>query len=674
MNDLDLYFHGLDKEYYDILENLKGPIAVFGAGGFIGLNLVKSISLYRDDFIAVTHRPNISWRLISADIPNQNIGFCNLLSVNSIKNFVDKYKPKTIFNLAAYGAYSKQKDESRIYHTNFNAIVNLLKILTEYGFDALVNTGSSSEYGINCAAPEENDELIPNSDYAVAKVSAHYLLKYYGQVLGAPVIHLRLYSVFGPWEDPFRLIPQVIEKGIKKEFPNFVNPDISRDFIYCQDVVNAIIKSSKKEIINNYKGITFNIGSNSKMTIKELAYISKEIFSIESDPVFETMANRKWDLSDWYSNSKDAKNKLEWECKTTFTEGFEKIVEWHKEIDYKNRILNYYSTYEDVPILSVIVVCYNDEDTITNMYHSIIHVFSEISANYEIIFIDDHSTDNTLNILKEISRNDGNVIIVEHTKSFGFQPSLLDGMELMKGDACILTDGAHYDPPELIKEFFKTWQDGYEIVFGITKKEKESFIYTLVNQFFNFLFHFFSFINIHFNARHYSLISKVCIDKILSLPEKDKFIIGLRSWIGFKQKGIYYERKKRAFNKKRYKFYNYMRNKRNAFFAYSYFPLEAMGFVGLILTILAVILIIFHIFHRLANPDMPHGITTILIMIFFFGGIQISFLSFLGEYINNIFKESKSRPEYIRRSITHLNTVYADDKEINDYIKERKII
>ena len=189
----------------DCIASLEGPIFIFGAGGFIGINLFNTLFAKRKDVYAITQDPRNNWRLLVNYVPKENVISCDINDLTLLKDLFKDYQPKTIFNLAAYGAYSKQKEYKKIYATNFNSVVNIIEFLKEYGFSAYVHAGSSSEYGLNCTAPHEDEPLVPNSHYAVSKVAAYYSCKYYGQIEQLPVAYLRLYSAYGAWEEPDRL-------------------------------------------------------------------------------------------------------------------------------------------------------------------------------------------------------------------------------------------------------------------------------------------------------------------------------------------------------------------------------------------------------------------------------------------------------------------------------------
>jgi len=212
MNRTELKDNWNEQEKLEALQ-LKGPIFIIGASGFIGANMFYSLSALREDVYACSRNPQNSWRLSHVN-PSKLINL-DITEFEKLQEILTEYRPATVFNFSAHGAYSRQTDAHKIHATNYIGTLNLLKTLSEIGCSAYVHAGTSSEYGINCSAPKENEELIPNSDYAVSKASASYLIKYYGKILNFPAVNLRLYSIYGPWEERDRLIPTLINNGRK---------------------------------------------------------------------------------------------------------------------------------------------------------------------------------------------------------------------------------------------------------------------------------------------------------------------------------------------------------------------------------------------------------------------------------------------------------------------------
>lgn len=318
---------------------LEGPIFVVGAGGFIGINLFNRIFAHRRDVYAVTKDAQQNWRMNVNRVPRKNIVSCDINEVTLLKHVIDEYRPRTILNLAAYGAYSKQREYGKIHLTNFNSTINFIEALKETGFSAYVHAGSSSEYGTNASAPTEDSPLHPNSHYAVSKVACFHAIRYYGVVEGLPVAHLRLYSAYGPWEEPDRLVPVLVSKARGKAYPRFVQREVSRDFVHVSDVCNAFLLAAGN--ISRVRGDVFNIGSGIKTTIGELAELVAREFGIQEDPVFSGLPNRDWDILDWYSDSSKARDVLGWKAEIELGHGLVQVGEWQREVDYDNAYWNF---------------------------------------------------------------------------------------------------------------------------------------------------------------------------------------------------------------------------------------------------------------------------------------------------------------------------------------------
>jgi dolichol-phosphate mannosyltransferase len=625
---------------------LEGPIVIFGAGGFIGANLLRCILAHRSDVYAVTSKPFIPWRL--DDIHPKNILHCNIIKKDQVENLFKEHRFKTIFDLAAYGAYSKQDNVDLIYETNFFGLLNLLEIASQFNIKAFIHAGSSSEYGLNSAAPKEDDVLKPNSHYAVTKASAANMIKFYGTIKEIPVANLRYYSIFGPYEEPDRLIPQLIDKGMKHGYPPLVQPDISRDFVYVDDAVYATLLAANK--IHKIEGQSLNIASNSKTTIRDIANDIKEIFHLSAGPQWGDMPNRKWDLKEWYGNAALAKNLLGWENITPLKDGLIKTYEWQKNYSmplYEKKLVQDKIRYK----LSAVIACYRDAQAIPFMHERLTNTFQKMAVDYEIIFVNDCSPDNTKEVLEKIVNQDDHVIAIEHSRNFGSQSAFLSGMEISTGDGVILLDGDLQDPPELIEQFYNEWQKGFDVVYGRrVAREGNQTLVSFYRMFYR-LFRSVSYVPMPLDAGDFSLMDRKVVNELIKLPETDQFLRGLRAWLGFKQTGVDYTRPERMFGVTTNNWRKNVAWARKAIFSFSFVPLELLTYLGWTLTILSFIAIILQIILYFALPGNPHGVTTIIVLVLFFGGLQMLAISVLGEYQAKILEETKRRPKFIRKNI-----------------------
>jgi len=312
-------------EWKEKIDSLRGPILVLGASGFIGANLLHKIAEVRDDVTGTTtHLP--AWRL--QGLPQRTVRQVDVLVDSELDNLLDTIDPRTVFDCIGYGGYPFETDAKRIYDTNFTFLTRLLPRLSRRGIGAYVHAGTSSEYGTNSAGPGETEFTAPNSDYAVSKIAAAHLIYHFGQRCQLRCANLRLYSVFGPLEDSSRLMPQVVAKGVAGMLPEFVHPEISRDFLYVDDAVAAFLHAALY-LEDAHWGESFNIGTGQETTIAAVAEIARELFQIEAQPSY-AMPARDWDLSYWFANIDHARLLLRWEPKVTFREGLESVLAWYR--------------------------------------------------------------------------------------------------------------------------------------------------------------------------------------------------------------------------------------------------------------------------------------------------------------------------------------------------------
>lgn len=645
---------------------LEGPIFIFGASGFIGANLLDTILKYRSDCYAITHNPRSAWRLKLLEIPNGNILHCDINYKKSVESIFNAHRPRTIFNLSAYGAYSKQKNTQLIYETNVIGTVNILEHCKN--IKAYIHAGSSSEYGLNSANPSEDSNLIPNSHYSVSKISTSYLLDFFAKYHKVPCLNLRLYSIYGPWEEPDRLMPKIVECGLNKTYPPLVNPNTTRDFVYIDDCVEAFLDAANNVNFEN-AGHSINIGSGEKTSLQQLIDSSQKLFSISENPKWGSMENRSWDTAEWYGNYVKASTFINWKPKTSLMDGLKKFAEWQKQTNYPNTIVPAFNSPKKLVKISPIIACYKDAQAIPYMYQRLVDTFNKLGCNYEIIFVNDNSPDDTAKVLEEICAKDLNVIAIKHSRNFGSQAAFVSGMEIASGDAVVLMDGDLQDPPELIPQFFEQWQKGYEVVYGRRIKREASWFMNVAYKTFYKVFSNMSSITIPKDAGDFSLIDQKVVEQIVNLPEKEQFLRGLRAWVGFKQTGVDYERPERMFGVSTNNLRKNIWWAKKGIFSFSYLPLEIMSYAGLFLTIISFLAIVFQVVAKFMYPDLPHGIPTIIVLVLFFGGVQLLAISIIGEYLSKVLDEAKARPKFIRDNVIIKGRKIETSRELDDLLK-----
>jgi len=648
------------------IQGLKGPILIIGASGFVGSNIMRAILTERDDVFG-TSFSGTSWRL--DEIPTSSIIHTNILFEESIQDTLKKVHPKTIFDCSSFGAYSFESDFKLIHMTNYTSLINMLEIISQLDIHSYIHAGSSSEYGLNSSEPSETENLIPNSHYSISKAAASGVIQYFGKIKKFPIVNLRIYSAYGPYEDSSRLIPRLCLEAGNRKFPLFANKDTPRDFIHVDDVVNSFISAATNMSKACY-GESINIGTGKETTLLELANISKEIFTISETPQFSQSIARAWDTESWFADISKAKNLINWEPSIPLRDGLIETEKWWRSFKDDDKISNF-SKKDSVAkkqSITAIIACYKDEEAIPEMYERLVKVFHEEEINYEIIFVNDCSPDNSQRVIESISANDPRVIGVLHSRNFGSQSAFLSGIELANKEACVLLDGDLQDPPELISEFIEEWRNGANIVYGRRIKREMPFIVESFYKLFYVLFNSLSEIDIPKHAGDFSLIDQKAFHWILECGEKDFFLRGIRAFVGFKQTGVDYYRAERKYGSSTNNWTKNIGWAKKAIFSFSKLPLHLLTLFGSFSLFITAILGIYMIFIRFYDPlNTPEGITFVGLLVLFFGATSLFSMGILGEYIGKILEETKSRPRFIR------DKIIIRGQPSDDYRKNRKM-
>jgi polyisoprenyl-phosphate glycosyltransferase len=631
------------------IKALRGPILVTGASGFVGANLYKTIAAERSDVFAV-EKQGKSWRL--ADVKDDFVIAVDLTDSSAVKNLLNNVTPQTVFDCVAYGAYSFERDAERIYATNFLSVVALAGMLAERSISAFVHAGTSSEYGTNSAAPQEDGVADPNSHYAVSKTAVSSYLRYMGQHRGFPCASLRLYSVYGPLEDTSRLIPNLLRRGLEGGYPQFVDPRTSRDFVHVDDVCAAFILTAAKMNPQIY-GMSFNVGTGTRTTIAELASLSKRVFGIAEEPQFGSMAARDWDLSDWYADPTRAKEILGWEPAIGLEEGLRSTGNWVASLDDEQfSLTGNKAMAKQRRSVTAIIACYKDAQAIPIMYRRLTDTFRKLRIDYEIIFVNDASPDDSAEIIRQLSDGDHHVVGITHSRNFGSQMAFRSGMEIATKDAVVLLDGDLQDPPELIEAFYAKWEQGYDVVYGRRVKRDMPFLWGAAYKAFYRVFALFSYIPIPLDAGDFSLMDRKVVAWLLRCPERDLFVRGLRAYVGFRQDGVEYVRPERAFGKSTNNLFKNIEWAKKGIFSFSDTPLTMLTTAGVFLLIVSLLTVVIVATLRLLVPNIaPRGTTTVLITILFFGSFNLFAIGLVGEYVAKIMAEVKGRPRLIRAAL-----------------------
>ncbi|MFT3910679.1 MAG: glycosyltransferase family 2 protein [Ferruginibacter sp.] len=302
--------------------------------------------------------------------------------------------------------------------------------------------------------------------------------------------------------------------------------------------------------------------------------------------------------------------------------------------------------------ITIIVPVYNEAASLPELFRRLDTLILNAGLNISVIMVDDGSTDGSTMLLEDTIMGKEKYSAIFLSRNFGHAMAITAGLANV-GDACdavFIIDGDLQDPPELLSQFVEKMNTGYDVVYGIRKKRKEGILKKLCYKLYYRLLKRFSNIKMPLDAGDFSLISNKVVKQLNSLPEESRYLRGLRSWVGFKQVGLEYERDKRAGGETKYSLRSLFRLAFNGIFNFSEFPIRFIGMLGFITIIFSLIYIGIVLYKKFVFGTVPEGFTTLIFAIVLFSGVQLLSLGIIGEYILRIFFQVKNRPLYIVKS------------------------
>lgn len=300
--------------------------------------------------------------------------------------------------------------------------------------------------------------------------------------------------------------------------------------------------------------------------------------------------------------------------------------------------------------ISIVIPVYNEEKVLEISYNKIRNILENIQKyDYEIIFINDGSKDNTLSILERISNENEKVKILSFSRNFGQEAALTAGLKYVSGDAIVIIDADLQDPPELITEMLSLWEQGNEVIYGKRKRRKgESAFKLLSAKMFYKTLNALSDVEIPKDTGDFRLVDRKVVDVINSMPEHNKFLRGLFSWVGFKQYAYEYKRDERAAGNSKYPFKKMWKLATDGIISFSTKPLKLVGGLGIMTIVLSICILIYSLISfALKLNNLTPGWTSIMVAITLFSGVQLLSIWIMSEYISRIYDETRKRPEYI---------------------------
>jgi dolichol-phosphate mannosyltransferase len=305
------------------------------------------------------------------------------------------------------------------------------------------------------------------------------------------------------------------------------------------------------------------------------------------------------------------------------------------------------------PVYSIVVPVFNEADNLSELHRRLAEVMNSLGEAWEVIFVNDGSTDESSNFLNALRKKDNRVRMVEFVRNFGHQIAATAGMDVAEGEAVVIIDADLQDPPEVIPELIAQWKQGYEVVYAVrSEREGETWLKEFTAKLFYRLIYRITDVKIPLDTGDFRLLDKKVVAVLRNMRERHRFLRGMAAWVGFRQIGVPYRRHARFAGKTKYPLGKMIRLALNAVTSFSYFPLQMATYLGFICAGIAAIAIPVVIVLRLTGSGAFFGQATTLISVLFLGGVQLICVGILGEYIGRIYDEVKGRPLYIKREET----------------------
>jgi len=304
------------------------------------------------------------------------------------------------------------------------------------------------------------------------------------------------------------------------------------------------------------------------------------------------------------------------------------------------------------PELSVVLPVCNEQENLIPLHRRLSAVLDAEGISYEIVFVDDGSTDESTALLRKLATSDSHVRVIELARNFGHQVAISAGLDFAEGNAVVIMDADLQDPPEVLPEFIASWRSGNDVAYAIRQERKESWLKRTLYATFYRMLRKVANVDIPLDAGDFCIMDRKVVDLLRSMPERNRFVRGLRSWVGLRQTGLTYERQARHAGRPKYTWSRLMLLALDGFISFSHMPLRVASLLGLGISLLSFFVAGFYFAKRVFWGLSPPGFTTLVVAVFFLAGIQLMTIGVVGEYVGRTFDEVKRRPLYVVRRVT----------------------
>ncbi len=298
-------------------------------------------------------------------------------------------------------------------------------------------------------------------------------------------------------------------------------------------------------------------------------------------------------------------------------------------------------------LVSVVVPIFNEQANLDTLVERLTTALQQAGESFEVVFVNDGSRDRTGEMLRGHNARDPRLKCIMLSRNFGHQVAVTCGLDHAQGDAVVVMDGDLQDPPEVLPGMIARWREGFDVVYAVRRRRKESWAKVLAYKWFYWLLHRVSYLDIPLASGDFSLMDRRVVDLLATMPERNRFVRGLRTWVGLRQTGYEYERDARLAGQSKYSFTKLLRLAFDGLVSYSFVPLRMVSNLGMLVSLSALGYMAYLLIARTLGDTTIQGWTSTVVIVLFLGGVQLLSLGIIGEYIGRIFDEVKQRPQYV---------------------------
>lgn len=598
----------------------------------------------------------------------------------SVEEAFRRILPSTVIHCASYGVNYADQDPDLAMKVNICGSLRVLESAARYGTKRVVHIGSCFEYGDQAGPISEGAPLNPTAIYGATKAAVTLLLRERAKGLGIDLMVLRPFGMWGPGEPRHRLIPQVVEACLDGRPLKLTACEILRDYTYVEDMAEKILALATLPQVA--RGMVINVGSGRGVQLRDFVLSVARVLKGEQLMHFGQLAYRPTEMMSLVADVEQSRRLLGASREILLADGVNRMVTSlvasrspasPHSVAYDvgaSPMRTFAESVSDNPcerpelplseakevrpgrqLLSIVVPCYNEEEVIGETVKRLTLLCTQIAdLDVELIFVNNDSSDSTWTQLKRFAEREPRIKLISLARNFGYQISTTAGIDAARGDAVVIMDADLQDPPELVVEMIGKWREGYDVVYGTrSTRLGESPLRMLITSWFYRLLNRISDVPIPLDTGDFRLMSRNVVNTLKAMPERDRFIRGMVSWIGFRQTAIPYRRAERFAGESKFPWSSLFSFAFDGITSFSTAPLRICAALGLFCASLALFGILYALYIRLFTDTQVEGWAALMISVLFVGGVQLLSLGILGEYIGRIYNESKHRPLYVAR-------------------------